>query len=190
MEFFQVSPQLSKLVDFCLVLGRGGRFLSCVSDAVEAGLNLSSANGEVHCTVLWMNDRVGYGQWTTSDESFLGRDVGGTFRFHVDGMDFAPAPVQKVHGILVFCGKLRSIAKGYAGRRTWAHVDNRRQGVGIEFGALAGAVAPAPHRAAGDVAHAGGSIPRSVEVIFHVGVVGEQVTCLVEGAVKDIAIAG
>jgi hypothetical protein len=105
-------------------------------------------------------------------------------------MDFAPTPVQKVHGFLVLCGKLCPVPKGYAGRRTRAHVDDWRKGVGIEFWSLAGAVAPAPHRAAGDVAHAGGSIPRSVEVIFHVGVVGEQVTSLVEGAVKDIAIAG
>jgi hypothetical protein len=52
--------------------------------------------------------------------------------------------------------------------------------VRIKLGPFTGAVSPAVHGAAGDMIDPGGAIPWSVEIVFHVCVIGEKFAIRVE----------
>ena len=103
---------------------------------------------------------------------------------------FTPAPIEGEERALVFRRELGAVAEGDAGRRTGADVHNGAAVVGIELGPLARAVAPAELRTADHVVDARGPIPRGVEVILHVGVVGEELAFAIHGTVEDIAETG
>ena len=60
-----------------------------------------------------MNDHVGYWKRTTGDEGFLGGRIAGTVGLQVHGMNFSPAPVEDIHGILILGGKLCTIAESH-----------------------------------------------------------------------------
>ena len=136
-----------------------------------------------------MDDHVGDGQRGAEDEVLLGAGIAGALRLEVHGVDLAPAPIHDVERILIFRRELRAVTEGDAGGRARSDVHGGGQVVGVEFGILAGAVAPAVFAAADDVVHARGAIPRGVEVILHVGVVREEVAGAVQRAAVDVAEA-
>ena len=173
----------------CLVLDGVGRFLAGVGHAVEAGLDLAAADGEVHRAVLRVDQEVGDGQRGSADEVGLGADIARALGLEVDGVDLAPAPIHDEERFLILGGELRAVTEGDTGGRAGADVHGGGQVVRIEFRVLAGAVAPAVFAAADDVVDAGRAIPRGVEVVLHVGVVREQVAGAVDGAAVDVAEA-
>ena len=155
---------------------------------IQPALHATTADGEIH-RAIFTNDRIADGQRAAGDEFFLRGGVGAAAGRQMDGVDFAPAPVEHIKGFLVFRGELRAITKGGAGGRSGADVQRSRQVVIVELGILARAVAPAVFAAADDVIDACGAIPRRVEVILHVGVVGEEFAIAIHAAVEDVAKA-
>ena len=91
-------------------------FLADVTDAVEARLHLTAADGEIHSAILRVDKGVGDGQGATRYEFFLGGGVARTLRGEMNRVDFAPAPVEGVEGLLVLGRELRAIAEGHARR--------------------------------------------------------------------------
>ena len=168
----------------------GGRvFLAGVGDTIETRLDAASADREIHRAILRMDEGVGHGKGGAGDEILLHPGVARALGFEIHGIDFAPTPVEDVKGVLVFGREFRSVAEGRAGRRTGADVDGRGQIVRVELGIFSGAVAPAEFTAADDVVHAGGAIPGSVEIVFHVRVVGEELAGVIDRSVVDVAEA-
>ena len=105
------------------------------------------------------------------------------------GVEFAPAPIEREQRLLILRGELRAVAKGHARRRAGADVEHRRQVVGIELRPLARSVSPAELGPADDMIDSRGAIPACVEVVFHVGVVGEQLAFAVDRRIEDVAKA-
>ena len=169
--------------------GKFGGFLTGISHAIHARLHLASADGEIHRAILRMNDHIRHRQRAAGDEGFLRGGITGTVLLQMHRVDFPPAPVENEKGILILGRKLRAIAKHRSGGRAGADVDHRRQCVRIKLRPLSGAVAPAPHGAAGHVANARWAVPRSVEVVLHVRVVSEQLAIAIEAAIENVAIA-
>ena len=158
---------------FMIILDRVRGFLAGVGHAVEARLDLAAADGEIHRAVLRVDEEVGDGQRRTADEVGLGAGVAGALGLEVDGVDFAPAPIHDEERFLILGGELGAVAERDTGGRTGTDVHGGREGVGVELGILAGAVAPAVFAAADDVVHARGAIPRGIKVVLHVGVIRE-----------------
>ena len=105
-------------------------------------------------------------------------------------VEFAPAPIEHEERALILGGKLRAVAKHCARGRPRADVERGWQVVGVKLGPLAGSIAPAKLRAAHDMVDARGAIPRRIEVILHVRVVGEKLAVAIDRRVEDIAEAG
>ena len=93
-----------------------GAFLADITHAVEAGLHLAAADGEIHRAIFRVDEGVGDGQGATGHEFFLGGGVASAFRCEVDRVDFAPAPVEGVKGLLVLGWELSAVAEGHARR--------------------------------------------------------------------------
>ena len=106
------------------------------------------------------------------------------------GVKFSPTPIEAEERLLIFRGELRAVAEGHAGGRAGADVEHGAEVVGVPFGAFARTVAPAVFGAAGREAHTGGAIPRRVEIVFHVGVVGEQFAVVIDRRVENVAVTG
>ncbi len=105
------------------------------------------------------------------------------------GVELAVAPVADEQRVLIGGGELRSIAERDARGRTRANVHDRGQAIGIIRRPLARAVAPAELGTVGRHANAGGTVPGGVHVPFHVGVIREHVSALVERDVEGVAVA-
>src|SRR5262249_16665219 len=125
----------------------------------------------------------------TGQELFELAGVGRVFRSEVESIQLAVAPVAQIERLPVLGRELRAIAERDARRRAGSNVGRRGQAVHRIRTPLAGAVAVAALRAAGDVKDAGGPIPGSVDVPLHVGVVGEELAIAIERDVERVAEA-
>ena len=105
------------------------------------------------------------------------------------GMDFTPAPIEDVKGILVLCGELCPVPEGRSRGRSGSYVDHGRQGVRVELGPFAGAVSPAPHRAAGHVTDSRRAVPRGIEIVPHVCIKSEQFSVSVYSAIVYVSVS-
>ena len=114
VESFQTVAQIARFS--ALGFGRDKRrvLLARVCHPVHARLHPSSADGEVHGTVLGVNDRIGKRQRRAGDELLLRRRVGGALGLQMNRIQFAPAPIEREHRILVPGGEFRAIAEGHA----------------------------------------------------------------------------
>ena len=189
MKRLELPPQAAGVVCRRDCGGWGGVFIAHVGHPIQARLHLPPANREIHRPIVGVDDRVGDGQRNAREKLLLGGGVGGTAGLQVDGVEFAPAPIERVKRLLILHRKLRPVAKSHAGRRSRADVEDAGQVVGVERRAFSGAVPPAKLSPAGDMVDSGRPIPGRVEVVFHVGVVGKQLPVAVERGVEDVAEA-
>ena len=137
-----------------------------------------------------MNDRIRHRQRTAGEKFLLRRRVARTLWLEMHRVNLAPAPVEREERVLILRGELRPVAERHAGRRTGTDVQRGGKVVGIKLRTFARAVAPAKFRAAGDVVDAGGPVPRRVEVILHVRVVGEELAIAIERSIEDVSESG
>ena len=137
-----------------------------------------------------MNDRIRHRQRAAGEEFLLRRRVARTLRLEMHRVNLAPAPVEREERVLILRRELRAVAEGHAGRRTGTDVQRGGKVVRIKLRPFARTIAPAPFAAAGDVVDAGRPVPRRVEIVLHVRVVGEELAVSVERTIEDVAEAG
>src|SRR4051812_36690152 len=71
-----------------------GALVARVRDAIEAALDLAPADCEVHRAIRRMDDGVGEGEGSAGEEFLLRGGVAGALRLEVNGVEFAPAPIE------------------------------------------------------------------------------------------------
>ena len=168
--------------------GRGGLGTG-VGDAIKGALGAATANGEVHRAVDRADHDIGEGQGFAKEELLLLGGVAATVRREVNGPHGAVGPVVDEDGTLILGGELGLRSSDNTGGASGADVERGGEAVGIVLRPLARAAAPSEISAADRMVHAGGAVPGGADVPLHVGVVGEEVACRIEGDVELVAEA-
>ena len=82
-----------------------------VGDAIDAGLHAATADREIHRAVAGVDHGIRERQGSAGEEFFAYGPVGRAVGFEVYGVEFAPAPIEGVEGVLVTGGKFRAVAE-------------------------------------------------------------------------------
>ena len=157
--------------------------------AVESTLVAAAAHEEIHRAISRTDHHVSQGERLAGDKFLLHAGVGGAIRSEVDGIHGAVGPVHDVERILVFGGEFRAIAELDASGAAGADVEHGRHAVRVVGGEFSGTIPEAEVRPGNGVTDAGGAVPRQSDVPFHIAVVTEKLSVLVEGDVVGVAEA-
>ena len=112
----------------CLISGRNRscRFITRVGNSIEAGLNSTTTDRKVHCTVSRIDNRIRHWEWGSGNEFLFGRRVSRAVGRKMNRPHFSPAPVEDEERFLVFSWEFSAVAERGPGWRTWPDIDSCR----------------------------------------------------------------
>ena len=133
-----------------------------------------------------MDDRIGDWQWRTSNKLFFRGCIRGPFRLQMDCIQLAPTPIECIECILIFRWKLCTIPKCHTRWRTWPDIKSCWQTVCIKRRSLSCTIPPANLSTTCHMVNSCRTIPRSIKVVLHICVIGEEFTIMIERCIKNI----